>query len=410
MKMTGEAPEELIDRAVLLNILEDVTEASEDLLKAKNYTDNIIKSMVDSLIVVSPEGKIRTVNPATEGLLGYREGELVGKPISGIFAEGSRLAEIEGWREILVAGTAENYEMVYRTRDGQEIPVSLSLSVMRDTQGDIIGVVAVAKDMRETLKLITNLERSRGELQKAYEELKETHAQLIQSDKMSAVGQLAAGVVHELNNPLAGVLNMAQLLLMEMPEDTPAYGHLKLIEKASLDCKRIVQSILTFSRQSKEPFGPIDIHEVIENTLVLIGYQLKLEKIKVFRDFAPDLSPVMGNANQIQQVVMNMLTNARDAIAARRKHGFEGEIRISTGIGANKSVEIRVQDNGCGIAKENVDRVFDTFFTTKGPGAGVGLGLSVSYGIVKDHNGDIRAESEGKGKGATFTVRLPIAL
>ena len=226
---------------------------------------------------------------------------------------------------------------------------------------------------------------------------------------MAAIGQLAGGVAHELNNPLTGVLIYAKRLFKKVDDSTLRDNaalrdfpeSLRLINEAALRCKDITDSLLTFSRQAGLEFAPLDVNEVIENTLTLIKSQLKSYRITLVQEWQPDLPPVVGNANQLQQVFTNLIINAQQAMPDR------GELTIVTSCVDGQFVRVRFSDTGCGIPEENLDRIFEPFFTTRPVGQGTGLGLSVSYGIIEAHGGFIEVESK-VGVGSTFTVRLPV--
>ncbi len=258
---------------------------------------------------------------------------------------------------------------------------------------------------RAILNILEDITEAKGEIEKAYGELKETQEQLIQAGKMASTGQLAAGVAHELNNPLVGVLNFSQLLRERMKKDDPNSEYVKMIEKGALQCQRIVRGLLTFSRQDREPFQPTDVNKSIQEALLLAETQVKLQKIKVKCHFASNLPKIMGSANQLQQMALNMIINARDAmlqggnltiITRLRSQGLKREL-----------IEVIFQDTGVGMTREEMIRVFDPFVTTKKPGRGTGLGLAISYGIIKNHGGDIKVDS-GRGKGTTFTIMLSV--
>lgn len=231
------------------------------------------------------------------------------------------------------------------------------------------------------------------------EELRKAEAQLVQSTKLAAIGQLAGGVAHEINNPLGGILGFAQLLIREKDESDPIVSDLKRIEESALRCKKIVENLLSFSRMSKGFRQLVDANLALKETLSLIDHQLGLAEIEVSTEFFPGKLNVQADRHQLQQVFLNMILNAKDAMPEG------GDLAISTNLFKGK-VTIKFSDSGSGISKANLSKIFDPFFTTKEVGRGTGLGLSVSYGIVQDYEGDIQVESE-VGKGTTFTVFLP---
>ena len=259
---------------------------------------------------------------------------------------------------------------------------------------------------RATLNILEDVTEAKGEIEKAYQELKETQEQLIQAGKMASTGRLAAGIAHEMNNPLVGVLNFAQLLLKKIKKGDPNLEYVKMIERGALQCQRIVRGLLTFARQDREPFRPTDVNKSIQEALLLAETQIKLQKIKVEYNFTSNLPKIMGSANQLQQMALNMIINARDAMPQGGSLTIITRLR-SPGL-KRELIEVIFQDTGAGMTREEIARVFDPFFTTKKPGRGTGLGLAISYGIIKNHGGDIRVDSE-RGRGTTFTIMFPVA-
>jgi len=277
-------------------------------------------------------------------------------------------------------------------------------------------------------QMVVSLRQSRDEIEEynrnleakivdRTEALENAQSQLIQSEKMSAIGQLAAGVAHELNNPLGGILGYAQFALEKMKKQIDRDGsskelegyirYLTDIESQSRRCKGIVQNLLRFSRSSRtSDFDDIDINEVLDETRTFVEHQLHMNQIELEMTLDHNLPIVFGNAGQLQQVFTNMIINAMHASPA------DSTIRIVTrsspALGEfGGAIEVIFSDQGCGISPANLKKIFEPFFTTKEVGKGTGLGLSVSYGIVKDHGGEIKVETE-EGHGTTFTIVLPI--
>ncbi|MDY7040143.1 MAG: response regulator [Chloroflexota bacterium] len=231
-------------------------------------------------------------------------------------------------------------------------------------------------------------------------ELQQTQEQLIQSEKLASIGQLAAGVAHELNNPISVMLGFAQAILRKLPKDDPLGKPLSTIEREGLRCKGIIQNLLDFARRRKPALQPTDVNEVLEAACSLIEHQIALDNVAVMKGYDPNLPRVLADANQLQQVFVNIIVNARDAMPQG------GTLRLTTRSLGNE-VQIIFSDTGIGIPPEQVKRIFDPFFTTKEVGQGTGLGLSVSYGIIEQHGGSIEVESE-VGVGTTFILKLPI--
>jgi len=252
-------------------------------------------------------------------------------------------------------------------------------------------------------QMTENLRSSRAQLEKTVETLKATQAQLIQSEKLSAVGEFVAGVTHELNNPLTTVMGFSELL-QKAGVGEPHRRHLDMVFKSAQRCQKIVQSLLSFARRRQPERKPVSVNALIEAVLEIVSYLLRTGNIEVIKQFAPNLPLVLADAHQIQQVLLNIINNARQAMEA---HQPRGRIKIITEV-CEPNVRITIQDNGPGIPAENLRRIFDPFFTTKEVGKGTGLGLSLCYGIIKEHGGSILPVSS-PGNGATFIIELPIA-
>ncbi len=266
-------------------------------------------------------------------------------------------------------------------------------------KGDF-NVQVEVKSRDEIGLLADSFNQMAGELKTREAALQSAQAALIQSEKMSAFGQLSAGIAHEVKNPLAGILGYAQLALRKVEKESPIARQLEVIEKETKRCKAIIENLMKFARQEKAEFTPTDINQVVEDAVAIVDHQLTINKVKIEKRPAADLPPIHGNDNQLQQVLMNLMINALQAMPGG------GLVTLSTAQVENQ-VEIRVSDTGPGIPHEIQQKIFEPFFTTKAVGQGTGLGLSVSYGIVKDHGGQIRLESE-VGKGTTFILAFPV--
>lgn len=251
-------------------------------------------------------------------------------------------------------------------------------------------------------QMTENIRQSRAKIEKTVETLKSTQAQLIQSEKLSAVGEFVAGVAHELNNPLAAVVGFSEML-KDNDVDTKNRRYLDMINKAALRCQKIVQSLLSFARRHQPERKPMSVNSMVEAVLEMLNYQLRTSNIEVVTQLDPSVPVVMADGHQIQQVLLNVINNARQAMESRQSGG---QIRIVTET-TGENVRIVIQDNGPGISPENLRKIFDPFFTTKQVGQGTGLGLSLCYGIIKEHGGNITPSSR-LGEGATFTIDLPV--
>ena len=390
-------------------------------ISPETAAENILATMGDSLILIDSDNKIITVNQATLDLLGYRREELIERPVTAIIADDDYR---EKFRELMQKSSIRDYDTFYRTSSGNKIPASLFMSLLKDKEGEVAGIVCIARDMRQIRSLMqkekelaataaaAEVEKRRArELEKANEELQKMQAELVQSAKMAAVGQLGAGVAHELNNPLGGILGYAQFILekIKRPEFSPedfksCIKYLESIERESTRCKGIVESLLKFSRRPISPKPElINIALAIQETLSIIGHQLELKNITLTTNIPEDLGKVIGITNQLQQVFTNFILNAQQAMPEG------GELKITAqNIPEEHKVRIEFTDTGFGISEEDLKHLFEPFFTTKQKEKGTGLGLAVSYQLIQEHKGTIEINSQ-VGKGTTIRVILPIA-
>jgi two-component system NtrC family sensor kinase len=247
-----------------------------------------------------------------------------------------------------------------------------------------------------------NLQRSTAQLEETVETLRTTQAQLIHSEKLSAVGEFVAGVAHELNNPLTALIGFAELVQMGAVDDETR-SSLQRISNSAERCHKIVHSLLSFVRQHPPERKLTNVNAIIDSVVEILIYELRTSNIQVVRELSPQLPRLLADPHQLQQVFLNIVNNARQAIEAYRPRGV---ITISTRA-EGRRVRVRFQDDGPGISEENLQKIFNPFFTTKPVGKGTGLGLSLSYGIIQEHGGTITAES-APGQGTTFIIDLPI--
>ncbi len=282
-------------------------------------------------------------------------------------------------------------------------PMSELMRLMeRVGKGEFTGKILV-KSKDEIGRLANIFNKMLQDLKQRDQEIENAKARLIQSEKMSAFGQMSAGIAHEVKNPLAGILGYAQMSKKKLTPDSPVIGYLDIIEKETVRCKEIVENLMRFARQEKASMMRIDINRTVKDSIRLVEHQLGISGIKLVQMFAIDGAPIWisGNANQIQQVMMNLLLNAQQAMESK------GTITVSTHFSPEtQRVLVMVSDTGAGMPPDVKARIFEPFFTTKGVGKGTGLGLAVTIGIIKDHGGTIDVDST-PGKGTTFTIGLP---
>jgi PAS domain S-box-containing protein len=377
-----------------VEIARDITDKlrlEKELRETKDYLENIVQSSVDAIVTTDPKGRITFVNKAMEDMVGVPNREIIRLPISQFYLEG--ITEARKIMGILrEKGSLQNYD-TFAVRNGQSIPILLSASLLRNETGNIIGTLGVFKNMTEMKKL--------------EEQLKKTQAHLFQVGKMRALGELVAGVAHEVNNPLMAADTLLYVVQENLPDQDPNRNRLEVIQKCHTRIAKIINHLKDFSRQSKLDFKHIDIREPIENALMITGQQLLNHGIRIVKDFQPDLPKIHGDSTQLEQVFLNLIANAKDAmeINGRRK-----ELTVRTSLIRHNGwndIEISFTDTGAGIAEENLEKIFEPFFSTKEVGKGTGLGLSICYGIIEAHGGRIEVNSR-VSEGTTFRIILPV--
>lgn len=376
-----------------LEISRDITEKialEKELWRTKEYLENIIQSSVDAIVTTNPKGKIILVNRAMEELVGIPRSEMIGQPIAKFYDQG-----IDEARKIMAIlrekGDLKNYETTLVGK-ARAIPILTSASLLRDESGGIVGTLGVFKDLTEKKKL--------------EEELKKTQAHLFQAGKMRALGELVAGVAHELNNPLMAADAFLHGIRENVGDNAEIGRRVELIQQCHDRIARIVDHLRDFSRQSRLDFRHMAITEPIENALLITGQSLLNRGIRIIREFQADLPKIWGDPNQLEQVFLNLISNARDAM---EKVTGRRELTIRTGLIRHErwdEIEVQVKDTGTGIPEEQLDKLFEPFFSTKEVGKGMGLGLSICYGILEAHGGRIEVQSK-VGEGSTFRLILP---
>lgn len=361
----------------------------KQLKEAHDFLNNIIRSSPNAVIATDMKGNILLWNRASEEIIGYKSDEVVGRmDISEIYPEGVAKQVMKMLRSPEYGGIGKLlfYPMVYRRRDEKIIEGNLSAAIIYDNQGKEIASVGVFVDLEERLEM----ERK----------LRETQEQLLQSEKLAAMGRLTSQIAHELNNPLYGIMNTLELLKTEV---SPQSKRRKILEMALSETERLtglLRKMLSFSKPDEEEKQPVDVNTIIDEILLLVKKQLQENSVKTSISYAPDLAEVFASKNQLRQVFLNMISNARDAMPEG------GTLSVKT-MQNEDTITIEISDTGVGIREENIHKIFDSFFTTKESVKGVGLGLSVCYGFIKEHGGDIKVSSR-KGEGSTFTITLPV--
>ncbi len=361
----------------------------KELREAYDFMNKIVQSSPNAITATDMKGNILIWNQAAEETLGYRASDVIGKMnIRKIYPEGVARKVMQMLRidEFGGIGRLSTYPMVYVRRDGEVVEGNLSAAIIYDAHGKQIASVGSFVDLRDRLQM----ERA----------LRDTQEQLLQSEKLAAMGRLTSQIAHELNNPLYGIMNTLELLKTEIPADNKRRKILEMALSEIMRLSDLLRKMLSFSKPDQEERHPVDINPVIDEILLLHEKQLKENDINIAATYAKELGLIKASKNQLRQVFLNMVANARDAMP----NG--GTLSVTTS-GDNDNVLVEITDTGTGIREEHLDKIFDSFFTTKGEVKGVGLGLSVCYGFIEDHGGDIEVKSL-VGEGTTFTISLPV--
>src|SRR5438128_1493078 len=369
---------ELIGAVATLRDITEQKRAQETLTRSEARYRHLFESASDAIVTLDATGRFTTVNHASEIISGYRREELLGMFFAPLFPDDELPRALTHYQRAL-GGETGLFETAFYRKDGEVRTIQVTYSTPQLDE----EVLCVIRDVTD---------------QKMLQE------QLIQSEKMSAIGQLVSGVAHELNNPLAGISAFAQLLLSEKRFPPDQRTAAEMIYAEARRASRIVQNLLTFARQHKPERTPTSVNQVLDDTLELRGYELRVRGIDVQRDYDEQSPETMADAHQLQQVFLNLITNAEQAMERAERDQQRLTIRTRR---AGDLIRIEVEDPGHGHPPNVLERIFNPFFTTKPTGSGTGLGLSISLGIVREHEGHIWAENATQG-GARFVIELPV--
>lgn len=357
-------------------------EKAEELARLKEFSENIVESVNVGILAVDFDGRITTWNSALEEIFGVTRERALRRSVYEVF-DSDMIETIqnvigqEGWA---LSDTRHIYKYNAATEDGRPLTLNISLAPFEAARGVVTGALIVFENVTQRAQL---------------------ENQLLEREKLSSIGLLAAGVAHEVNTPLAGISSYAQMLLQQIPSNDPKHKLLEKIHVQTLRASGIVNNLLNFSRTGDAQFREVDLNRVLDDTFQLLETQLRNVKFEIVRNYGHDLPAAHGSASKLQQVFMNLILNARDAMSGG------GRLTITTRL-VDTSLVVDFRDTGVGIAPENIARIYDPFFTTKEVGQGTGLGLALSYGIIQEHGGRIFVESR-PGEGAHFTIKLPTA-
>ena len=358
---------------------------TEALKKSEERYRSLVESAEDFIFSVDSEGHFQSVNSFTANFFGSRPEEFLGKDLASQFPEDVAEKQLKLIRLVYEHKKSMRDEFELKTGE-HRIWISGNFMPLKNEDGEVSAVLCIARDITEN----KGLER-----------------QLINTEKLASLGTLAAGVAHEVNNPLGVMLGFCDLLLRQTEQGTQAFEDLKTIERQGLHCKQVVENLLSFARIEEGDSAFADLNQCLVDIINVVKHTLEMSHVELVKGLAENIPMVKGDPRQLQQVFLNLINNAVSAMADG------GVLTIWTGLerGGRKAI-VQFQDNGAGIREEDVDHIFEPFFTTKPEGEGTGLGLFVSYGIIAKYGGSVdcvshRADAPGKPCGTTFTIKLP---
>ncbi|HKJ98584.1 MAG TPA: ATP-binding protein [Desulfotignum sp.] len=383
----------------------------------QNEFETILNGIRDFILIISPDQKILEVNEAFLKHMQYQRKDVIGKKCYEVFQritrKSSNCHDCCPLDQVVRKRRHCQVELSRMDQKGKTWYTELTIFPIWEKKGKILKFIEISRDIT---KRKSDEKKTREHLQKMVEErtrqLKESHEQLLHQDKMASLGKLSSSVVHEINNPVAGILNLVLLSKRILKEDSITESelgvfqqYLDLMETEIRRVTRIIGNLLAFARQSKIEVTRFDVNELIEQTLMINANLLRLNKIRIIEDLERNLPLIKGSEDQIQQVVMNLISNAVESMAqAPRKR-----LTLKTASTPDKNaVKMQITDTGAGIPKAYISKIFEPFFTTKKKGKGVGLGLSVVYGIIEEHGGKMYVDST-EGRGTCFTITLHTA-
>ncbi|MBW2569119.1 MAG: PAS domain S-box protein [Deltaproteobacteria bacterium] len=367
-----------------LGFQNQISGQSKEIKQCEERYRILVESAEDFIFTVDNSGCFRSLNNFTAAFFGGVPSQFTGRPLSNLFSQEIAEKQLKLIKSVFQFGKSMRDEFML-TRGEYQIWLSANFMPRKDENGKVISVLCIARDITESKKL---------------------ENQLVNTEKLASMGTLAAGVAHEINNPLGIILGFTDLLLEKADKNSQLCQDLKTIERHGLHCKAVVENLLSFARQGEGQYAYCDINEAIKDIVNVVDHSLQMNDIELRLDMASGLPNVEGDSRQMQQVLLNLINNA---VAAMPQNG---RLEIKTILDAKcEKIIIVVHDNGHGIPKKYIDKIFDPFFTTKSEGEGTGLGLFVSYGIISKYKGTITCESSAvetseKSKGTTFTLAL----
>jgi|LGVE01.1.fsa_nt_gb PAS domain S-box-containing protein len=363
-----------------------ISDQSKKIKQSRERYRSLVESAEDFIFTVDDSGCFRSLNSFTAAFFGGVPSQFIGRPLSNLFSQEIAEKQLKLIKSVFQFGKSMRDEFMV-ARGEYQIWLNANFMPRKDENGNVTSVLCIARDITESKKL---------------------ENQLINTEKLASMGTLAAGVAHEINNPLGIILGFTDLLLEKADKNSQNCQDLKTIERHGLHCKAVVENLLSFARQGEGQSVYCDINEAIKDIINVVNHSLEMNDIELRLDLAPGLPRAKGDSRQMQQVLLNLINNA---VAAMQQNG---RLEIKTALDADcEKIIVVVRDNGRGIPKEYIDRIFDPFFTTKSEGQGTGLGLFVSHGIISKYKGTITCESSTveaskKLRGTTFTLALRV--
>lgn len=379
--------------AYIMESVRDITRIKsleQTLNETKEFLEKIIHSSPMAIVAADRYGNILLMNQAAEELFGYHAETVFREiPVENLYPPGTAVEIMKKLRSDAFGGAGKlpATETIIRNSSGEEIPVELTAAMIYENEEEV-ATMGIYNDLREKLAV--------------EEKLKQTLAQLAQSEKMASLGQLAAGVAHEINNPLTGILFSASLVLESLDETDANSEELANIVEDVNRCKDIVENLLAYGHQTSTEKSIIQLNDLVNTSLALIRDQRLFRNIHVVKSLSDEMMLVHVDRNQMNQVIINLVMNAVTAMNGKGTLTFKTYRNKG-----RRRVHLEVKDTGCGIAPENLSKIFDPFFTTRSHGKGTGLGLSTAFGIVKANKGHISVKKTGAG-GTTFLIRFPL--
>lgn len=365
-------------------LYEEQQQYTDELALLKEFNESIVESVNVGLLAVDEEGRITRCNSTFEEMMGFSREETVGKVVEEVFDQSFalNLDSILGRSRWHLTEIRNAYKLHAKDSHGRSLILNVAVAPLRSVSSQQTGAIIVLENVSSRVKLEETLQ---------------------QSEKLSSIGLLAAGVAHEVNTPLTGVSSYTQMLMGMIPDTDPKHALLQKMQRQTERASNIVGNLLNFSRTGNAAeFTEVDVNKLLNDTLQLLEPQLRKSQIEIIKNYSDSLPVILGSSGKLQQVFTNLILNARDAIIGG------GTITLTSRVGYRGDVLVEVSDTGEGIPNENLKKIFDPFFTTKGVGNGTGLGLAVTYGIIQEHSGAIEAVNN-PGPGATFRLSFPPA-